>query len=221
VSPAVSYRLARLITIVQERLLWREELCQVKQMHQWVLDAEHILCADFLPAGMTKSNATVGHQFDTWRQTVTRQLTEGLLSPLQQGCLEQMLHVFSNQRMHLIQCYDREGFPRTNNEMERQIRGIKTRYRRISGRKNWNNYLLRYGRYVAYYDWWQQDAELELQFLQAVAHLDRVNWRKHRRESRAARSSQLKRFRFRRKPASYLATLEARWEAAAPTSVLP
>ncbi len=31
------------------------------------------------------------------------------------------------------------------NEMEGYIRGLKTRYRRISGRKNWNAYLLRYG----------------------------------------------------------------------------
>jgi hypothetical protein len=33
--------------------------------------------------------------------------------------------------------------------MERTIRAIKMQYRRISGRKNWNNYLLRYGRCVA------------------------------------------------------------------------
>jgi len=49
----------------------------------------------------------------------------------------------TNLRSHLVQCYDQEGFPRTNNEMERSIRALKTRYRRISGRKNWNSYLLR------------------------------------------------------------------------------
>jgi hypothetical protein len=52
-------------------------------------------------------------------------------------------------RPGLVQCYDIDGFPRTNNEMERTIRAIKMHYRRISGRKNWNNYLLRYGRCVA------------------------------------------------------------------------
>jgi hypothetical protein len=34
--------------------------------------------------------------------------------------------------------------------MEGCIRVIKTRYRRISGRKNWDGYLLRYGRRVTY-----------------------------------------------------------------------
>ena len=42
--------------------------------------------------------------------------------------------------------------PHTNNDMEGSIQGLKTRYRRISGRKNWNSYLLRYERSVAYYD---------------------------------------------------------------------
>ncbi len=31
---------------------------------------------------------------------------------------------------------------------------MKMHDRRISGRKNWNNYLLRYGRCVAYQEWW-------------------------------------------------------------------
>jgi len=35
-------------------------------------------------------------------------------------------------------------------DMERTIRAIKMHYRRISGRKNWNTYLLRWGRCAAY-----------------------------------------------------------------------
>jgi len=79
-------------------------------------------------------------------------------------CLTQLLHELSNLHPHLVQCYDREAFPCTNNEMERSIRALKTRYRRISGRKNWHGYLLRYGRYVAYFDWWEQDAPRSLDY---------------------------------------------------------
>jgi hypothetical protein len=32
-------------------------------------------------------------------------------------------------------------------------------FRRMSGRKNWNSYLLHYGRCVADYDWWEQQAK--------------------------------------------------------------
>src|SRR6266487_5609078 len=78
--------------------------------------------------------------------------------PSKSEYLTEFLQVLSNLRPYLVQCYDREEFPRTNNDMEGSIRRLKTRYRRISGRKNWNAYLLRYGRSVAYYEWWEQDA---------------------------------------------------------------
>ena len=120
-----------------------------------------------------------------------------------------------------MQCYDREGFPRTNNDMERWIRSLKTRYRRISGRKNWNSYLLRYGRCVAYYEWWEQDATRRQHLIEQVARLDRARWRELRREASIAQREQLTRFRFRHKREAFLATLEQRWAAAAPTPPLP
>src|SRR5712692_6172722 len=149
------------------------------------------------------------------------QLTDGSLSELERECLTEFLQVLSNLRSHLVQCYDRKDFPRTNNEMERRIRGLKTRYRRISGRKNWNSYLLRYGRCVAYYDWWEQDAAHCQQLEQRAAQLDRARWRELRRETTDAHSEQLKRFRFRHKREAYLSSLEERWAAAAPTPLLP
>ena len=111
---------------------------------------------------------------------------DGSLSELEQACLTEFLQVLRNLRSHLVQCYDREGFPRTNNDMERSIRGLKTQYRRVSGRKNWNSYLLRYGRSVAYAAWWEQDAAHQQQLEHHVARLDRTRWRVFRRETKAA-----------------------------------
>lgn len=149
-SPRVSQKVARLKGIVAERAAWAEPLAQIKRMQQWVLDVEHILDSSWAQAEESVSNATVGQRLDAWRQKLLVHLKNGTLSELEQECLTQFLQVLSNLRPHLVQCYDRESFPRTNNEMERCIRGLKTRYRRISGRKNWNSYLLRYGRCVAY-----------------------------------------------------------------------
>ena len=120
-----------------------------------------------------------------------------------------------------MQCYDRKDFPRTNNEMERSIRGLKTQYRRVSGSKNWNGYLLRYGRSVAYAAWWEQDAAHRKLLEQRTAQLNRTRWRELRRETTIAQSEQLTRFRFRHKRQAYLASLEERWAAAAPTPLLP
>lgn len=205
--------MARLKALVAERAAWVEPLAQVKRMQQWVLSAEHILDGSWAQPGEVVSNATVGQRLDAWRKQMSKLLTDGTLSELEQECLTQFLQVCSNLRPYLIQCYDRESFPRTNNEMERSIRGLKTQYRRISGRKNWNAYLVRYGRCVAYAAWWEQDAAKQHQFQQQAARVDRARWRQMRGETRLAQSEQLKRFRFRHKRGTYLTSLEQRWAA--------
>src|SRR2546427_3550360 len=91
---------------------------------------------------------------------------------------------------HLVQWYDRKDFPRTNNDMERSIRGLKTQYRRVSGRKNWNAYLLRDGRSVAYAAWWEQDAAHRHQLELRAAQLDRARWHELRQETTAAHREQ-------------------------------
>lgn len=55
--------------------------------------------------------------------------------------LGELTRVLTHLRPYLLLCYDHPGLPRTNNDLERTIRAIKTRYRRISGHKNWNTYL--------------------------------------------------------------------------------
>lgn len=211
-SARVSQKLARLQTIVAERVVGKNQLAQVTRMRQWVLDAEHILDGSWAQAGEVVTNETVGSRLDTWRQALATHLSDGTLSELEQGCLTQFLQVLSNLRSHLVQCYDQKDFPRTNNEMERSIRGLKTRYRRISGRKNWNSYLLRYGRSVAFYDWWEQDADRKRQLVEHASRLDRLCWRELRCEAKTAQSEQLKRFRHQR--VTYLASLESRWDVA-------
>jgi hypothetical protein len=206
---------------VGERTAWAEQLAQVKRMRQWVLEAEHILDGSWAQPGQVVSNQTVGRRLDRWRQTFARRLAKGTFSEVEQACLTEFLQVLSNLRPYLVQCYDRQDFPRTNNELERSIRALKTQYRRVSGRKNWNGYLLRYGRCVAYAAWWEQDATHHKLFEQRVARLDRVRWREVRQETKVTQSELLKRFRFRHKRQQYLASLEARWEAASPTHLLP
>jgi hypothetical protein len=214
-------KLARLQAIVAERAAWANQLAQVKRMHGWVLEVEHILNGSWAQKGEGVSNATMGCRLDAWRKHMAKQLTDGTLSEQEQECLTELLRVLTNLRPYLVQCYDRTNLPRTNNEMERSIRGLKTQYRRISGRKNWNAYLVRYGRYVAYAAWWEQDAAHHHQFEQRVATLDHARWHALRQETTASHREQLTRFRFRHKRQAFLASLEARWEAAVPTLLLP
>ncbi len=217
----VAQKLARLQTIVAERVAWAEQLAQIKRLHGWLLEVEHLLDASPAAEGEVVSNATVGSCLDAWRAQMATQLTDGSFSELERECLTECLQVLSNLRPYLVQCYDRQDFPRTNNDMERSIRGLKTQYRRVSGRKNWNAYLLRHGRSVAYAAWWEQDAAHRKLLEQRTAQLDRTRWRELRRESTVAQSEQLTRFRFRHKRQSLLASLEERWATTAQSALLP
>ena len=133
---------ARLQTIVAERAAWATQLTQVKRLHGWVLEVEHLLDGSWTEPGEVVSNATVGGRLDGWREQMAQLLSEGTLSELERECLSECLQVLSNLRPYLVECYDHKDFPRTNNAMERSIRALKTQYRRISGRKNWNAYRL-------------------------------------------------------------------------------
>ena len=214
-------KLARLQAIVAERADWAEQLAQVKRLHGWLLEVEHLLDRSQASEEEVVNNVTVGSGLDHWRERMSNQLTDGSLSQLEQECLTECLQLLSNLRSHLVQCYDCRDFPRTNNDMERSIRGLKTQYRRVSGRKNWNAYLLRYGRSVAYAAWWEQDPAHHQCLERRVGRLDRSRWRELRRQSSRAQREQLIRFRFRHKRQSLLTSLETRWVTATQSVPLP
>jgi hypothetical protein len=96
--------------------------------------------------------------------------------------------------------------------MERTIRAIKMHYRRISGRKNWSAYLLRYGRCVAYQEWWLHQINGEERFRARLLHVIPASWHQVREDTRHCHQEQLHRYRFRHRPLEYLASLEDRWE---------
>ncbi len=234
-------RLDRLKKILRIRENWRGRIESLKRMRQWVLSAEHILDVSWAdsktedaatekiphPTKISRSavkeqnkknkritNKEVEVRFDNWRKEIGKELEEGELSENERKHLEDFLQVLDNARPYLIRCYDIPDFPRTNNDTERTIRKMKTGYRRITGRKNWNPYLLRYGRYIAFYDWWGRDQRKWQQLIDLAKKVDQVYFRQIQREATVAQSGQLKRFRFRHQTEKYLEALEDRWEAA-------
>lgn len=228
-------KLNRLMQIMKERDNWRESLEEVRSMREWVLSAEALLDGSWVEqhepvlstssalsneqpvshASSSLTNEQVGLRFDRWLAELSKLRAEGTLSQKKRDYLEHFLHVLSNARPYLIQCYDQKNFPRTNNETEGSIRKLKTRYRRISGRKNWNAYLIKYGRCIAFYEWWNKDPRRWQQFQERARHINRAQWKEARKETTLAQSEQLKRFRFRHKREKIIPTLEDRWAQAA------
>ncbi len=89
-------KLARLQTIVAERAAWTESLAQVKRLHTWLLEVEHLLDESLVPKGEVVSNVTVGSRLDSWRERMRIQLTDGSLCQLERECLTEFLQVLSN-----------------------------------------------------------------------------------------------------------------------------
>jgi hypothetical protein len=209
--------------VIARREQWREELESVRRMHTCVLRAEQILAGDTLRnQGMVVSNATVGQAFDAWCQELREQLASDGLSKTEAQCLKHFVHVTTNMRPRLICCYDLVDMPRTNNDMEGFIRSLKTRYRRISGRKNWRGYLLRYGRSVAYYEARVRMGEGTEEMEARLRQVPPSRWRAARAEQRAGHEEQLKQYRFRHKRTQFLERLEERWAETLPrTGLLP
>ena len=199
----------------------KELLAQIKSMRNWVLEAEHILDGSWAKQAEEIRNAEVGRRFDAYLERLSRFVEAAERTEEEQLRLGHLLKVLTHLRPGLVQCYDVKGFPRTNNEMERTIRAIKMHYRRISGRKNWNNYLLRYGRCVAYQEWWLHQPDGEAQLQARLQQVPASSWRYVRQETRHCHQEQLNRFRFRHQPLDYLAALEMRWEQTTRTRVLP
>jgi len=141
-------RLIRLKTIVSLHEEKKEVLAQIRGMREWVLEVEHILDGSLVSQTEASSNAEVGRRLDAWLSRLATFLQADGRTEDEQRCLGHLLKVLTHLRPGLVHCYDVEGFPRTNNDLERTIRAVKMHYRRISGRKNWNSYLLRYRRCV-------------------------------------------------------------------------
>ena len=71
---------------------------------------------------------------------------------------------------------------------------------------------MRYGRCIAYYEYWMEQPDGEAFLESRLRDVSTAAWQSTRQQTRQSHQEQLNRFRFRRHPVEYLATLEKRWE---------
>ena len=131
----------------------------------------------------------------------------------EQRAIAHFVAVTQRLRPHLLECYAVAGLPRTNNDMEGFIRRVKSRYRRISGRKNWNRYLLRYGRRIVYDEPGPGLNGGAAGSAPPLGAVDRATWRAARTEQKGRQREQLQQYRFRHQRVACLAAIEVRWAA--------
>jgi hypothetical protein len=212
----VTAKRARLLEVLARCEQWRDELSLVQRLYADVIAAEGILSGATLEKEeQPVTNARIQQRYEQWCEALRERLKRVTLSETERRCLTHFLHITKNMSPRLFNCYDVKGMPRTNNDMEGFIRSVKTRYRRISGRKNWNRYLIRYGARVAFYEARSRDGELEA-MSEGMRRMNAYCWRQGRAEQTARQQEQLKQHRVRHRRDAYLADLEARWAALHP-----
>jgi endonuclease III-like uncharacterized protein len=71
-SGVAAQKLARLKAILAERAAWADQLAQIKRMHRWVLEVDHLLEGTWAQEGEVVSNVTVGRRLDGWREHMAK-----------------------------------------------------------------------------------------------------------------------------------------------------
>jgi len=104
----------------------------------------------------------------------------------------------------LFSCYDHSYLPRTNNDHERFFRQTKTRHRRMTGRRSWNDYILRNGEYVVLVD----DALKQTNLSERLSLVSYATYKQQRTRWNNRLNESVLRRRFRKDPFKYLQELE-------------
>jgi hypothetical protein len=196
--------LRRLITLTQRRQPFASRVERYRRQRQWLIDLEHLLDPDRCPP---KTSAGVAQALELYLLDLTSRLAS---DPEDQAVADHINRIFRSFWWGLFACYDVTGLPRTNNELERFIRQIKMGQRRVSGRKNVQDFIIRYGAYAALVD----HAESQDELLARLEAVDQAEFLKERQRLSLTLIQEVKIHRFRFHRADFLADLEARWEAA-------
>jgi len=193
-----------LIALAKHRLPFAAQVERHRRQRQWLIDLEHLLDPERDPP---KSSASVRQAVDHYLIELTTRPTHDAED---QRVADHLNQTFRSFWWGLFTCYDVEGLPRTNNELERFIRQIKMGHRRVSGRKNVPDFIIRYGVYAALIDPSERLDEL----LARMDEVDQEEFLKERKRLNLTLLDEVKIHRFRYHRADYLAELETRWDAA-------
>jgi hypothetical protein len=190
--------------VTEHRLPFQAQAESLRGQRQWLFDLDHLLELEQQPKPTRQS---VSQAVDLYLKSLLDQVKISGTDEDKETA-SQINQIFRNLWWGLFTCYEVEGLPRTNNDLEQFIRRMKMGQRRISGRKNVHDFILRYGSFAAFVD----HAESEDDLLIRLAQVSQADFLKERNTMNmiVVKEQKVHRFRFHRE--AFLADLENRWE---------
>lgn len=201
--------LRRLLTLVACRLAFTGEVERLQRQLHWLIELERLLDPEQqLPPTSRRIAQAVDHYL-----TQLQGRLEHTADPVDHAVVAHIVKVFRSFWWGLFTCYDVDGLPRTNNDLERFMRFLKATQRRISGRLNVHDAMIRYGSFLAFLD----PDESEAQLLERLSNVSQDAFLKERLALDTSLLREQKRHRFVYHRKDYLADLENRWAQAVDT----
>jgi hypothetical protein len=194
-----------LIQITDLRLTFVAQRDQFVRQRQWLIDLDRLLAPLEPPA----SGLVVAQQVQAYLEHL--QVSQAANADAwDRQVADHIIQTFRNRWWGLFACYDVAGLPRTNNELETFLRRLKTGQRRITGRKNVHDFIVRYGRFAAFLD----ETESQSALLKRLSEVPLDAFAQERAQLDVIQELAGKRHRFRHDQPIFLAALETRWAAA-------
>lgn len=182
------------------RLSFTVEITQIERQQQWLIDLERLFDPEQQPP---PTRPLISQAVDRY----LRQLPNRCEDSVDHVVAAHIGKIFRSFWWGLFTCYDVDGLPRTNNDLERFMRFLKSAQRRISGRLNVHDPMIRYGPFLAFLD--QQETEAQL--LERLVHVSHEAFLHERQALETSLLHEQKRHRFLYHRQDYLADLEQQW----------
>jgi len=179
---------------------------RLKRQLGWLVRLDQLLA---LPVPFHPSPA-LAEEIRRQVQAYLDELNQMHLDETDRTVVQHIIQTFHNRWWGLFACYQVEGLPRTNNDLEIFLRHLKTGQRRITGRKAVNDFIVRYGSYAAFVDL----AESHEQLFARLRQVSDEAFLKERAALRLVEARIQMQCRFHHDRADLLSELEQRWEEA-------
>lgn len=167
----------------------------------WVREA-----ATILANAQRKSAETVAEHYQVWLDRLDHESRQPNTPASLRVAAQHFLKVTRSYAPGLFHCYRIPGLPRTNNDLEQTFGSMRYHERRASGRKVGSPSLVLHGSTRLPAALFTRTRSVTVEMLAAVPV---EQWRTRRREANQRHHARRLRYRFRKNPAAYLASLEA------------